>query len=757
MPTPKSQERRSGAPRTRAACSYCQLKKIKCDGARPSCLSCRTHNRECVQRVPVPLARPTNRRIQQLEEENRRLRELTRHMQQDEEQSIAANEQVLQDVNQTTQQMVYIANEAGTGGGHSQTLDDQVILPNSVQLPLPDPCQLNLPLLMAGNSTETSRTSDQSAESPDTGRPSYHGPTSAFFKEAPHSEPGVHSSTITSHTTSQAPTTKWRRDHLVAQSSKQRQVETLNLTTKLLDFDGLEPKLGMELIALYWSRQLHTGMIVYRPIFMRDMACKGPFFSKLLLNAMYYSVSKHSPCTSIRKDPLDKSTAGWSFRERFSSLLRDMYDRSRITTIQALLIMASSLFTRCDEKSASWLYAGLAFNMIIDLGIHDVSSMPEDTAEEELETRRRVFWAAYMIDKTQCLYQGRHPCLRLADTNMPLQFMDDYEEFEPFSTVSFHPTRTPSALPSYSISILKNLCKLCMIMEQIQTRLYAIGKTHKFHGQLVNEAIALETDLTIWRNGLPSYLELADTHQNSGLLPYQLSMLSLYYVLVILVNRLLLSAHLSHQSASTQNHTVDEALATCMMAASKITEILQKYESLYIASSATFSLSYATCVSAKFHVNVLAKHGNRFGTLSSLRTCMNALDDHQTIYSASRRARNAILSLIARMDIQVGEGEDQCDGRSRYPRAALDSPQNENSYIVGNDATIYSGNVLASERPGETIQNSNFLDGDPSVQFDEAMLQFRNHPEMLESWHDTVHDLNFDDLYQSTTLTEHAF
>jgi hypothetical protein len=157
----------------------------------------------------------------------------------------------------------------------------------------------------------------------------------------------------------------------------------------------VEPALGMQLLSLYWSRQLHAGLLVYRPAFTRDMACGGTYFSKLLLNAMYYSVSKHSPSRAIRRDATDRQSAGWRFRERFELLLRVEFDKSRITTIQALLIMASSLFTRCDERSLSWLYAGNAFNMLTDLGLHVPSTYTNATNREDLEIRRRVFWAAY--------------------------------------------------------------------------------------------------------------------------------------------------------------------------------------------------------------------------------------------------------------------------------------------------------------------------------------------------------------------------
>lgn len=168
----------------------------------------------------------------------------------------------------------------------------------------------------------------------------------------------------------------------------------MNYAASRLDFDEVDPEIGMHLLSIYWSRQLYTAQIIYRPTFMRDMACGGPYFSKLLLNAILFTVSKHCSRPEIRSDPEDITTAGWRFRQRFTELLRDSFDKSEITTLQALLIMSNSLFSRCDERSLSWLYAGNAFNMIIDLGLHVLPS-PEKMSAEEIEVRKRVLWGAY--------------------------------------------------------------------------------------------------------------------------------------------------------------------------------------------------------------------------------------------------------------------------------------------------------------------------------------------------------------------------
>jgi hypothetical protein len=175
-------------------------------------------------------------------------------------------------------------------------------------------------------------------------------------------------------------------------------METINYNAGRLDFDGVDPELGMHLLSMHWNRQHHAFLITYRPAFMRDMACQGPYFSKLLLNAIYFSASKFSPRPELRTSRDHVRTVGLPFRQRVRELLGGALDRSEITTIQALLIMTSSLFALGDERSAAWLYAGTAFRMIIDLGLHvdDLSWFSTHRlSEEDFEIRRRVFWGAF--------------------------------------------------------------------------------------------------------------------------------------------------------------------------------------------------------------------------------------------------------------------------------------------------------------------------------------------------------------------------
>ena len=168
--------------------------------------------------------------------------------------------------------------------------------------------------------------------------------------------------------------------------------------TANLDFDGVDPELAWHLLDLHWNRQHHAFMVTYRPAFMRDMATGGPYFSRILLNAIYFGAAKFSPRLELRKVSTDVRTAGWQFRDRVRDLLGRALDYSNITTIQALLLMCNTLFALGDEPSAAWIYAGNAFRMIIDLGLHvDVTSRSNlrHLTDEDIEIRRRVFWAAF--------------------------------------------------------------------------------------------------------------------------------------------------------------------------------------------------------------------------------------------------------------------------------------------------------------------------------------------------------------------------
>ncbi|KAL2858590.1 fungal-specific transcription factor domain-containing protein [Aspergillus pseudoustus] len=608
--------------RAAIACEYCREKKIRCDGAKPACSTCKARGRECRQYVVPRKPRPTNSRIRQLERENQRLRALSAETRPHEASS--------------TGNVVRV-------GANGSTYSGGVRVPSAANVE-------SQSLLLAHDyhhELPAKGTNHRLAEIPQTGQPGYHGPTSALYDET------REFCERSSSPSPSNPSTEPHDDLLVAEAAKQRHMEMVNMRHGKLDFDGIDPELGMHLLSLYWTRHLHAGLIVYRPAFMRDMASNGVYFSKLLLNAMFYSVSKHSSRSEIQRND-DRDTRGWSFRQRFTELLRDEFDKSSIPTIQAMLIMASSLFTRGDERSTSWLYAGNAFNMIIDLGLH-VEGRKSLSAEDR-EIRRRVFWASFLIDKLQCLYQGRQPCIRFADTDVPLRFSDDFEDYEAFDFASFLQISINKIISSRSIQILQRLCELSTIMDRIYSGIYAVKRRRSEPLEKISrDSAKLQAELKTWRSNLPKDLDFdASNHAALALLPHNLSMLALWNALVILLHRPLVSDTRLH---STDPERAHQALTLCSNAASEITALLQAYARSYDARSPPFVLSYTTYIAATIHVHVLAKYHNSApdtgsGTAQALQVCLWSLECQALMYSTAEKAKRIIEGLIERMDIK---------------------------------------------------------------------------------------------------------
>lgn len=294
-----------------------------------------------------------------------------------------------------------------------------------------------------------------------------------------------------------------------------------------LDFDGVDPELAWHLLDLHWNRQHQSFLVTYRPAFMRDMACGGPYFSRILLNAIYFGAAKFSPRLELRKVPSDVRTAGWKFRDRVRDLLGRALDYSNITTIQALLLMCNSLFALGDEPSAAWIYVGNARSMIIDLGLHiDVTSRSNlrHLSDEDIEIRRRVFWAAFgkcashdasqlhcaniipVIDKIQSLYQGRNAVLQEADCNVPIKFMDEYEELEHWQPFAYASPSDHTGSPCYNVSTFTEMCKLSIILNQVVNAMYGERRKAQPFSDRAKDLENLDKSLLDWRANLPKHL-----------------------------------------------------------------------------------------------------------------------------------------------------------------------------------------------------------------------------------------------------------
>ncbi|KAJ5627857.1 hypothetical protein N7490_010085 [Penicillium lividum] len=591
--------------RAAKACAFCRRRKFRCNNEKPTCSNCKTYAQDCAY-VPRPeKSRPTKARISRLQAENEELR---RQLGNTDTQSEDGGDSVEAGPSQSRQPQPEISSTIPSTDWSHSAVSRIFISPN--------------------------------------GDSSYHGLTSTLFDDAPtdrHSRPRLDPQVPVEHI----------RKQLMGEAAYQRQLEALNMRQGKLDFDGVDPELGMHLLSLHWNRQHHSFLITYRPAFMRDMATGGPYFSKLLLNAIYFGASKFSNRPEVRRDPDDARTAGWTFRLRVKELLGSALDRSEITTIQALLVMTSSLFALGDERSAAWLYAGTAFRMIIDLGMHVDATMLSNMrrlSDEDIEIRRRVFWGAFVVDKIQSLYQGRPASLQDFDTKVSMTFLDHYEELEHWQPFAYTDVQSYPGSPAYSVSTFTELCKLSLILNGILNKVYSERSSNRSSQELVTTLNGMNEQLKGWHDALPEYLQFGNSTTQITPPPHVLSLLALYNVLLILLHRpFVAEGHL---------HTTDPSVAissftTCTTAAARIIHILQAYDCAFSIRRAPYLISYATYVAATIYVRVAAQKRDGSRAHSNLRICLDIFQKNQGTNWAVRRAKNVIVHLMDRMGVDL--------------------------------------------------------------------------------------------------------
>ncbi len=456
---------------------------MRCGNEQPNCLNCVAYKEVCYYEQRPKKARPSNFQISRLEEENRLL------------------QQRLEEVK---------------GGKETESRKPDKTVSNRHFSP-PDDSSEN-----AGASSGHSTSSPSpSRERIGNENPEFHGPTSVIFDEA------APQSKLKINEESQKSAVEDISTNLMVEAAAQRQLEDLHLSSEKVDFDGVEAQLATQLLTIFWIRSNSLFMLIYRPVFMRDWVNDSPYFSKLLLNAVYFNASRY--ITDAQHDSSGLKL-GERFRKRFKDLLASSYDKSRVATMQALLLVSVSLSAVGKDRSLAWLYSGLGFRMMFDLGLHtsrsDSLQAARKQSPEDLESNRRLFWSAFgksvfaltndlhlmdyqVIDKLQSFYQGRPANVQEADTMVPLIFNDHYEEFEAWQPLPTTPLHEFPYAPMYCVSNFYKLCELGIIMNKILNKIYRERSEIQGPEAFTKILILLEEDLENWRRSLPAHLNVS--------------------------------------------------------------------------------------------------------------------------------------------------------------------------------------------------------------------------------------------------------
>lgn len=560
------------------------------------------------------------------------------------------------------------------------------------QGPTPDPCASQRLPLTPSNPTCQPQSPHIVLEPPE--GPSSTSPAPCLCRpekqdEFPHNDSRVYGITSLLHNTTPATATaafatptaaeiqqaKTSQHELVSTAAINRQEEMMLRSEPGLlqhvDFDGVPMDLAMHLVDLHWNRQHLSYLLTYRPAMMYSLIHGGPHMNKLLLNAIFFSTCLYDDIFSTQSEMIKSRTSPRGFYNRIKTLLVDYMDKPTMPTIVALLLCGSSLVPY-GEQGMGWLFCGMAYRMIFDLGYHldaPASLQGETISATELEIRKRVYWGAYVCDTFQSLYLGRQPSLYRIHSTISSDYLDIYEEMEnwkPFlgagplsgdiGSCHYHGS------PTFAVSTFSLVRQLCTIANSIIETFYS-NTCHAHETIAYRARDEIRARLEKWRQMIPSKLQFEPgfhkTPPPHQITPQYAMFPSLmkhsadiaasttYWTLVILTEQPFLKIG---QFDFTPDASSQEAARTrCTEAALKIWKILEAYEKAFTFRRAQYGISYA----AYCAVLIMLQHApqDQAEYFDCIQFFWKALLDHQKGCSQGlKRPLQLLKSLMQRVE-----------------------------------------------------------------------------------------------------------
>ena len=415
------------------------------------------------------------------------------------------------------------------------------------------------------------------------------------------------------------PNEELARQSLVSNATTQKQWEEFAVANASVKVN-VATEVSHELLKYHWCWVHPLFLFVYRPAFVSGMSLVNsassptsldpPYFSDTLLKVIHAHAARflnHTVHRQSYQTLLNQELTATEFMDKLTeeaqvALGLETLKRGSIPTIQALL-QQSARENNFGRSSQSWLYSGMAFRMAFDIGIH----LPSDKLQifvksitaEDIEIRKRLFWSCYTWDKIISLYLGRMPAFTPATDDVPLTFMDDYSDTEPWAPYYGEtPVNTVASnyvpRPGYVVSCFRQLCKLCVILNDLMQGIYSSSaqptRSHEDTEAGTSESsfIKISRDLREFWVSLPEHLRV-DPNNVPGVAPppHIMSLNLLYYTTMILLHRplIMISAGDLGQPAAQKSY------ATCVSATAAIHDLL-------VLQGNTFGLNHVSYLNA---------------------------------------------------------------------------------------------------------------------------------------------------------------
>ncbi|PGH26505.1 hypothetical protein AJ80_01819 [Polytolypa hystricis UAMH7299] len=562
----------------------------------------------------------------------------------------------------------------------------------------------------------------------DDGRISFHGPTSLFQlpsglarEESNPAETGLE--------------LDGRKERLINNAWRERAFEQLTTIPEPFQY----------LLDSHWCWIHPLFNFVYRPAFTRDMKLNGPYYSDILMNA----ILSHS-LRWCRSEPkisrlLDSYDGGALFYERSVTGLMDSLKNGngQIPIVQSLLLLSAQECGR-GNRTQAWLYSGMAFRLVEDLGITIDSrkySGSVQFSDEDVEIRNRLFWSCYFWDKLVSLYFGRSPIIQDTPVSPPRILLDDTAEIEiwtPHGLVFPEGTHYPPT-QAHSTSCFMKMCSLAEILNQIIIHIYDPVRRSS-ESELRSCVREQSRNLEKWWEELPTFLKLTVNDLPTFSPPSHIQTLNcIYHTVNILLHRPMLCSRKPKSSHSETNNA--KPLVQCMFSATSIIALYDLYRRTFGDGHVVLSMAYSIYTAASiFLLEIQALKYASSGTVEKLRYCIGALNRVKTANPVINTALGLIDQELQKLHININDPLDHdpqpisITPSQPSPATSTDQPMLPSSYTLPPHGAFSFTPPPLTDPQNQTTFNNNTI---PSLSIPETFKQediYTIAPELFEAF-----------------------
>ncbi|KAI9510447.1 fungal-specific transcription factor domain-containing protein [Russula earlei] len=598
------------------ACEGCRRKKIKCDGNEPTCSQCATSGSQCTW----------------LQTKDRAA--LSRHYVQELEARLLHMESVF---SQITQQLGQTPNSEGALTNPSMEDD---VLDSFGQLTLDEHGHMRwiggsstMSLIQSFKAATAAPHSRASPMADDSGQPNkLYFPATVFFGKV-HALPYPE------------------------------------------EVEYPERDLADKLVAAYFSRFHFLLPVIDKPTFMRQytylmdhkndqqLARTQTAFIAMVF-ALFACAAQLVEDPRLKCEKEDDGGMGMIYYERALILQYISHTSIQVAHVQCFVLM-SSFLSSVNCLPQAWLLIGQAVRAAQDLGLHRSPQRLFIPAIEK-ETRRKMWWGVYTLDRMLALALGRPigaediDC----DVELPIDLDDDF--LPDFLAGAPMTSETPSLMTGFT-----SLVSLYGIAGRVMRQVYGVDMAEttsdpEKRAQLQVRVDALDKELTKWLDNLPPVFKSKMT--NDKQVSMGAALCSHYYSVLTALHRNLLPVRRGQPLTPRSSAKAVSSARTCIRLAPFIKNVVPPSHHLaffiqHLFSSGVIILLYA------MHVGDI---GAANSAMEEVQSCLVALESWEGHWPGAQKVKELLVELVttAREAVLNNQNADAPASGSMAPASA---------------------------------------------------------------------------------------